>query len=175
MQPVTGRLTTTPTIKLGLCTNRSPVCQEQLAVRQKNVVRRDANGQPVLRGDGSPIPITEDGQDLKQDPSTGRTNGKPALEWVVVCSGCGKEYRDHPHQRLLDESAAKAKATPAMRGVSMAELGIRYTSAAEAENEMAMRTQQTAADQARLTALESRFDALERKIDELLASRKGSK
>jgi hypothetical protein len=137
-----------------------------LVVRQKNVIRRDAKGQPVTRGDGSTIALTEDGQDLRQDPSTGRTNGKPALEWVVVCSECGKEYRDHPHQKLLDEAAKTAP--PPMRAVAFQEVHpeIRFTSAAEAQAEMQTTSQLTRSVQ----LLDHRMTAIESKLDEILAN-----
>ena len=55
----------------------------------------------------------------------------------------------------------------------MQDLGLRYMSPAQAEAEMNARASQPApADDARLTALETRMTSIEQKLDALLAERK---
>lgn len=85
-------------VDLGNCTK----CQSRLATIQRTKFR--------LVGDQK-ILLDEDGKDLFQDRQ-GRLSGRPAREWVVACSDCGKEHRDHPHQKTLDEAAQKAKQSP---------------------------------------------------------------
>jgi hypothetical protein len=80
---------------LGNCTK----CGNRLAVRQQNKYR--------LAGDQR-ILLDEAGKDLRQDDK-GRLSGRPAREWVVVCSDCEREYRDHPHQKELDAASERVR------------------------------------------------------------------
>lgn len=129
-------------MNLGNC----PKCQNKLAVVQRNKFR--------LVGDQR-ILLDEDGKDLRQEAS-GRLTGRPALEWVVSCSDCGRECRDHPYQKDLNALAAKQKATPPPAPAFMTPAHQEFTREADVEK--------------RLGALEAALG----RIEQLLTRKKGA-
>ena len=135
-------LTTAPRMGLGNCSR----CGNKLAVRQQNRYRM-VNDQRIL--------LDEQGKDLHQD-SSGRLSGRPALEWVVSCSDCGREHRDHPHQHELEQAAIRRKQEEQAALQPSTQARPNYTEVSVVD-----------ALERRNAALEGRLAALEKELAEL--------
>jgi hypothetical protein len=146
-------------IQLGNCKG----CGGLLHVQQ--ILRLAPNSNP----DAEPIGLDTEGKPLRQDPLTGRLSGKPQFDWVVCCSDCGVQPKPpHPYQAVLDAAVTAQK--PTAKPGFMAEHAVSYVSANEMEETMQKRAALVGkpVDNDRLTAIETRLNSLEQKLEALL-------